>query len=98
MSKMTVSKIAALAASMMLAALSLPAMAAEEGLCDKNLTLNYVVAPEVTPQLVEFWRNIYGAREVRVEVPGEGYTKEFNRYRLRVLVNEGKKLSSLSCG
>ena len=98
MSKMTVSKIAALAASMMLAALSLPAMAAEEGLCDKNLTLNYVVAPEVTPQLVEFWRNIYGAREVRVEVPCEGYTKEFNSYRLRVLVNEGKKLSSLSCG
>ena len=98
MSKTTVSKSAALAASMMLAAFSLPAMAAEEGLCDKNLALNYVVAPEVTPQLVELWRNTYGAREVRVEVPGKGYTKEYNSYRLRVLVNEGNKLSSLSCG
>ena len=98
MSKTTVSKSAALAASMMLAAFSLPAMAAEEGLCDKNLTLNYVVAPEVTPQLVELWRNTYGAREVRVEVPGQGYTKEFNSFRLRVSVSEDKTLQYLACG
>ena len=97
MSKMTVSKIAALAASMMLAALSLPAMAEEGGKC-KTVTINFLVAPEATPALLEMLRRESGATELRVERPGVGYTREYNADRLRVMVDENNLMQRYMCG
>lgn len=98
MSISTVIKRAALAATVAVSAISLQAMAAEDGKCNTNMAINYVKAPEVTPQLVEWLRTAYSALEVRVERPGEAHTKEFNAFRLRILVTEDNLLSTQICG
>ena len=98
MSTVTVVKGAALAACVAISAFSLPSMAAEDGLCNKNMAINYFLAPEATPQLVEWLRIAYGAHGVRVERPGEAFTKEFNAFRLRVLVDEENILIKQMCG
>lgn len=98
MSTFTVFKGAALAVCVATSAFSLPSMATEDGLCNKNLAINYFLAPEATPQLVEWLRVAYGAHEVRVERPGEAFTKEFNAFRLRVLVDEENVLITQMCG
>lgn len=98
---MSISKIikgAALAATVAISAISLQAMAAEDGKCNTNMVINYVIAPEITPQLVEWLRTAYSAQEVRVERPAEALTKEFNAFRLRVLVDEDNLLSKQICG
>ena len=53
---------AALAATVAVSTLSLQAMAAEDGKCNTNMAINYIKAPEVTPQLVEWLRTAYSAR------------------------------------
>ncbi|MCU1727266.1 I78 family peptidase inhibitor [Pseudomonas sp. 7P_10.2_Bac1] len=98
MTTFTAMKGVLLAGSVILGAVSLPAMANEEGKCNTDLALNYVVAPKATPELVEFLRKTYGAKEVRVERLGEAHTKEFNAYRLRVLVDENDMLARQFCG
>ena len=97
MSSLNTLKRLLLTTSVLLGFCSIPAMAEEDGKC-KTVAINFLVAPEATPALLEMLRRETGATEIRVEEPGKGYTKEFNSYRLRVLVNEGNKLSSLSCG
>lgn len=98
MSTFTVIKGAALTACLAISASSLPAMAAEDGLCNKNMAINYLWAPAATPQLVEWLRIAYGAHEIRIERPGEAFTKEFNAFRLRVLVDEENVLITQMCG
>ena len=87
-----------LAACVVLGAFSLPAMADADGKCDRNLAIDYLVAPEATPKLVEFLRNAYGAKVVRVELPGKGYSKELDSYRLKIQVNENNMLVRQYCG
>ena len=53
MSISTVIKRAALAATVAVSTLSLQAMAGEDGKCNTNMGINYLVPPKVTPQLVE---------------------------------------------
>ena len=98
MSISTVIKCAALAATVAVSTFSLQAMAGEDGKCNTNMVINYVIAPEVTPQLVEWLRTAYNAQEVRIERPGETHTKEFNAFRLRVLVDEDNILNKQICG
>lgn len=98
MSVFNVLKGVLLATGVVLSAASLPAMASEDGKCNTNLALNHVVAPAVTPELVELLRTSYGAKEARVERPGEAYTTEFNAYRLRVLANKDNILAGQICG
>ena len=98
MSISTVFKRAALAATVAVSTLSLQAMAGEDGKCNTNMAINYLVPPKVTPQLVEQLRTAYGAQEVRIERPGEAHTKEFNPFRLRLLVNEDNFLNTQICG
>ena len=87
-----------LLAGVVLSAASLPAMASENGKCNTNLAINYLVPPEATPQVIEFLRTSYGAKDVRIEHPGKGYTKEYNAYRLRVLVDDQNRVGSQICG
>ena len=87
-----------LLAGVVLSAASLPAMASENGKCNTNLTINYLVPPQATPEVVEFLRTSYGAKDVRIEHPGKGYTKEYNAYRLRVLVDDQNRVGSQICG
>lgn len=98
MSGFNVLKGVLLATGVVLGAASLPAMANEDGKCNTNLAINYIVAPVVTPELVEFLRTSYGAKEARAERPGEAYTKEFNVYRLRVLADKDNRLVRQICG
>ncbi|MEB0205052.1 I78 family peptidase inhibitor [Pseudomonas sp. CCC3.1] len=98
MSGFNVLKGVLLATGVVLGTASLPAMASEDGKCNTNLALNYVVAPVVTPELVELLRTSYGAKEARVERPGEAFTKEFNAYRLRVLADKDNTLVRQICG
>ena len=87
-----------LAGVVVLSAASLPAMAGENGKCNTNMTINYLVPPEATPKVIEFLRTSYGAKDVRIEHPGKGYTKEYNAYRLRVLVDGQNRVGSQICG
>lgn len=87
-----------LLAGVVLGAASLPAMASENGKCNTNLAINYLVPPEATPQVIEFLRTSYGAKDVRIEQPGKGYTREYNAYRLRVLVDDQNRVGSQICG
>ena len=87
-----------LLAGVVLSAASLPAMASENGKCNTNLAINYLVPPQATPEVVEFLRTSYGAKDVRIEHPGKGYTKEYNAYRLRVLVDDQNRVGSQICG
>ena len=87
-----------LAGAVVLGAVPLTATASENGLCNSNLAINYLVPPVATPELVESLRITYGAAEVRVEHPGKGYTKEYNAYRLRVLVDDQNRVGSQICG
>lgn len=97
MSDSTVSRSLVLAASVVLGAFSLPAMAAQSGQC-KAVAINFLVAPEATPALLEMLRKESGATEVRLEQPGKGYTKEYREDRLRVLVDENNIMRSYMCG
>lgn len=87
-----------LLAGVVLSAASLPAMASENGKCNTNLAINYLVPPLATPEVVESLRTSYGAKDVRIEHPGKGYTKEYNAYRLRVLVDDQNRVGSQICG
>lgn len=87
-----------LLAGVVLSAASLPAMASENGKCNTNLAINYLVPPQATPEVIEFLRTSYGAKDVRIEHPGKGYTKEYNAYRLRVLVDDQNRVGSQICG
>lgn len=87
-----------LAGAVVLGAVPLTAVADENGICNTNLAINFLVAPQATPELVEFLRVTYGAKQVRVEHPGKGYTKEFNPTRLRVLVDDQNRVGSQICG
>ncbi len=98
MTTFTTTKGVLLAGAVILGAVSLTAVAGENGQCNTNLAINYLVPPEATPQVVEFLRTSYGAKDVRVEHPGKGYTKEFNAYRLRVLVDDQNRVGSQICG
>ncbi|KVV01508.1 MULTISPECIES: I78 family peptidase inhibitor [Pseudomonas] len=86
-----------LATSLVLGACSMPAMAAQAGQC-KAFTLNFVVAPEVTPALLEMLRKESGATLVRVEKPGDIFTQEVNPNRLRVIVDKNNILVRYLCG
>ncbi|KMM78835.1 hypothetical protein [Pseudomonas deceptionensis] len=97
MSDSTVSRSLVLAASVVLGACSMPAMADEPGQC-KAVTINFLVAPEATPALLEMLRKESGATEVRVEVPGKGYSKDYRYDRLRVIVDENNIMQSYMCG
>ena len=87
-----------LAGAVALGAVPFTAVANENGKCNSNVAINFLVAPEATPELVELLRVTHGAKQVRVEHPGIGYTKEFNPYRLRVLVDDQNMLSNQICG
>ncbi|MCW2100419.1 hypothetical protein GHO41_02045 [Pseudomonas sp. FSL R10-0399] len=87
-----------LAGAVALGAVPLTAVANENGKCNTNLAINYLVPPQATPEVVEFLRTSYGAKDVRIEHPGKGYTKEYNAYRLRVLVDDQNRVGSQICG
>lgn len=97
MSVFTAIKRAFLTASVVLAFISLPVMANQTGQC-KAPTINFLVAPQVTPALLEMLRHESGATTVRVEKPGHGYTQEFDLNRLRVLVDDTNHLIHYVCG
>ena len=97
MSGSNVLKSLILATSVALGYCSLPATAAEDRQC-KAVTIDFLVAPEATPALLEMLRRESGATELRVERPGHGYTREFNAYRLRVMVDENNFMQSYMCG
>ncbi|OZY43624.1 hypothetical protein CJF43_01260 [Pseudomonas fragi] len=97
MSSLKVLKSLLLATSVTLGFCSMPAMAEEDGKC-KAVTINFLVAPEATPALLEMLRRESGATEIRVEVPGKGYSKEYNADRLRVIVDENNLMQSFMCG
>ena len=86
-----------LATSLVLGACSMPAMAAQEGQC-KAFTVNFLVAPEVTPALLEMLRKESGATLARVEKPGDIFTQEVNPNRLRVIVDKNNILVRYLCG
>lgn len=97
MSSLNALKSLLLATSVSLGFCSMPAMAEEDGKC-KTVAINFLVAPEATPALLEMLRRESGATEIRVEVPGKGYTKEYNADRLRVMVDENNLMQSYMCG
>lgn len=97
MSSLNVLKSLLLATSVVLGVCSMPAMAEEGGKC-KTVTINFLVAPEATPALLEMLRRETGATEIRVEEPGKGYTKEYNADRLRVIVDGNNLMQSFMCG
>ena len=97
MSDSTVSRSLVLAASVVLGACSMPAMADEPGQC-KAVTINFLVAPEATPALLEMLRKESGATLVRVEKPGDIFTQEVNPKRLRVIVDKNNILVRYLCG
>ena len=97
MSSLNVLKNLLLATSVVLGVCSTPAMAEQGGKC-KEVTINFLVAPEATPALLEMLRRESGATEIRVEVPGKGYTREYNADRLRVMVDENNLMQSYMCG
>ena len=76
----------------------LHARKAEQGGKCKTVAINFLVAPEATPALLEMLRRETGATEIRVEEPGKGYTKEHNADRLRVIVDENNLMQSFMCG
>ena len=98
-----------LAISLVLGACSMPAMAAQAaqaaqagqagqaGQC-KAFTVNFLVAPEVTPALLEMLRKESGATLARVEKPGDIFTQEVNPNRLRVIVDKNNILVRYLCG
>ena len=97
MSDSTVSRGLVLVVSVVLGACSMPAMADQPGQC-KAFTINFPVAPEATPALLEMLRKESGATEVRLEVPGKGYTKDYRYDRLRVIVDENNIMQRYMCG
>ena len=97
MSSLNVLKNLLLATSVILGVCSTPAMAEQGGKC-KEVTINFLVAPEATPALLEMLRRESGATELRVERPGIGYTREHNADRLRVVVDENNLMQSYMCG
>ena len=64
MTTFTTTKGVLLAGAVILGAVSLTAVAGENGKCNTNLAINYLVPPEATPQVVEFLRTSYGAKDV----------------------------------
>ena len=86
-----------LAISLVLGACSMPAMAVQAGQC-KAFTVNFLVAPEVTPALLEMLRKESGATLARVEKPGDIFTQEVNPNRLRVIVDKNNILVRYLCG
>ena len=97
MSSLNALKRLLVASSVVLGVCSTPAMAEQGGKC-KQVAINFLVAPEATPALLEMLRRESGATELRVERPGVGYTKEYNAYRLRVLVDDQNRVGSQICG
>ena len=97
MSSLNALKSLLLATSVSLGFCSMPAMAEEDGKC-KTVAINFLVAPEATPALLEMLRRESGATELRVERPGIGYTREHNADRLRVVVDENNLMQSYMCG
>ncbi|GLX89702.1 hypothetical protein Pfra02_22710 [Pseudomonas fragi] len=89
-----------LAISLVLGACSMPAMAAQAGQAGqcKAFTVNFLVAPEVTPALLEMLRKESGATLARVEKPGDIFTQEVNPNRLRVIVDKNNILVRYLCG
>ena len=97
MSSLNALKRLLVASSVVLGVCSTPAMAEQGGKC-KQVAINFLVAPEATPALLEMLRRETGATEIRVEEPGKGYTKEHNADRLRVIVDGNNLMQSFMCG
>ena len=77
---------------------SAPAMATEGGKCRTDIAYNTVMPFDASPVIFEVLRNIFEAKEIRVEREGVAYTTEFNENRLRIGVGADNKVSYFRCG
>lgn len=89
----------AIACLLVLGAGSVQAAASESepGKCSLDFALPKILHA-ATPEFVEIMRQRSGATVVRVERPGEGYTKEYNADRLRIIVNQKNIIQGYMCG
>lgn len=53
---------------------------------------------ELTPALIQDAQRRSGASRVRVQRPGEFYTKEFDERRLMIEVDAGNRVLRVACG
>ena len=69
----------------------------EAGKCSLDFALTQILHA-ATPEFVESIRQRSGATVVRIERPGEGYTKEYDADRLRIIVNQNNIIQGYMCG
>ena len=98
MTTLSVTKNTALAAIIASVFPSAPAMATEGGKCRTDIAYNTVMPFDASPVIFEVLRNIFEAKEIRVEREGVAYTTEFNENRLRIGVGADNKVSYFRCG